>query len=222
MKMKRFQLLIRTFWFRIPVIILLACSCNTKTIKDELNILTVPAGEKYTAIDQSGTTILPSGRFLTPAGEMVRITSDPFGMAVSPDGKKVVTLHNGVFTVIDPGTMRTLRIPDYIEKIKSPFSNGSFLGVAFLDSKTICISGGDNGAVLLYDIENLTRVDSISLNGMIGDTEFVDSFTSDLVYNEKNNEILVLDRANFRMVRINAATRELTASVKVGRQPFGL
>ncbi len=204
------------------LILILITSCKTKSLQ-EFDILTVPAGDKFTSINIGGTTILPSGRFLTPAGSLIRITSDPFGMTTSPDGKRSVTLHNGVFTIIDLETLKTVRIPDYQKKIKSPLSNGSFLGIAFLkDSKTICLSGGDNGAVIIYDIDNFTRLDSISLNGNFHGINYVDSFTSDLVFNDKNNELLVLDRGNFRIVRIDLTTRKITASVKVGRLPFGL
>ena len=165
----------------------------------------------------------PSGRFVTPAGQTIRITHDPFGMAISPDGKKAVTLHNGVFTIIDLLSLEYTRVPSYDKKIISPLSNGSFLGVVFApDSKTIFLSGGDNGAVIIYDIVALQRLDSVSLNGKINGEEFDDSFTSDLVLNENNNELLVLDRGNFRMVRIELATKKITASVPVGRQPFGL
>jgi DNA-binding beta-propeller fold protein YncE len=144
-------------------------------------------------------------------------------MAISPDGKKAVTLHNGVFTIIDLQSLEHTRVPSYDKKIISPLSNGSFLGVAFsADSKTIYLSGGDNGAVIIYDITALQRLDSISLNGKINGKDFDDSFTSDLVLNESNNELLVLDRGNFRMVRINLGTKRITASVPVGRQPFGL
>jgi len=191
--------------------------------QNKIDILTVPAGDQFTHIDPEGTTILPSGRFLTPAGDLIRITNDSFGMAVSPDGKTSVTLHNGVFTIIDLQSLGTTRVPSYDKKIKSPLSNGSFLGVAFSnDSKTVFLSGGDNGAVIIYDIKNLARLDSISLNGKARGVEYHDSFTSDLVYNEQNNELLVLDRGNFRMVRIDLTTKQITASVNVGRQPFGL
>jgi DNA-binding beta-propeller fold protein YncE len=199
---------------------ILSCS---EVSKDKVEILTVPAGEEFTRIVPGGLTVLPSGRFLSPAGELVRITSDPFGMAVSPDGTKAVTLHNGVFTIIDLASLETKRVPDYDKKIKSPFSNGSFLGVAFSkDPATIFISGGDNGAVIVYNIDKPERTDSISLNGEFGGVTYKDSFTSDLVYNEEENELLVLDRGNFRMVRIDLDMRKITASVKVGRQPFGL
>ena len=124
--------------------------------------LQVPAKNQYCIINEKGVSILPSGRFLTPAGSLVRITSHPFGMAISPDGKKAVTLHNGVFTIIDLASMQATRVPGYNQEIsvplaheplagnsvsadtsitkiiKSPFTNGSFLGVAFApDSKIV-------------------------------------------------------------------------------------
>ena len=144
-------------------------------------------------------------------------------MAISPDGKKIVTIHNGVFTIIDNETLANTRVPSYDGSIKSPFSNGSFLGVAFSpDSKKLYLSGGDNGAVIVYDIEKFQRLDSISLNSIIDSVDYEDSFTSDLLLNENKNELLVLDRGNFRLVRIDLATGMITASIKTGRQPFGL
>ena len=182
---------------------------------------------------------MPSGRYLTPAGQTIQIAHDPFGMAISPDGSKTVTLHNGVFTVIDNATLKSIMVgwigdvpgndrtdfaaASYRNSIPSPLPNGSFLGVAFgRDNKTVYLSGGDNGSVIIYDIEKFKKLDSISLNGKADGVEYGDSFTSDLVFNGAGNELLVLDRGNFRMVRIDLNTRKITASIPTGRQPFGL
>lgn len=189
----------------------------------KVSILTVPGKNEYTNINTDGASVLPSGRYVTPAGKTIRVTHDPFGMAVSPDGTKTVTLHNGVFTIINNNSLEHTRVPSYDGAISSPLSNGSFLGVAFSnDSKTVYLSGGDNGAVIIYDIDKLQRLDSISLNGTIDGVTYDDSFTSDLLLNQNKNELLVLDRGNFRMVRIDLTTKKITASVKTGRQPFGL
>lgn len=186
-------------------------------------VLTVPGVNKYTHIDTGGVSVLASGRYITPAGKTIRITHDPFGLAVSPDGKKTVTLHNGVFTIIDNTSLESIRIPSYDGKIPSPLNSGSFLGVAFgADSKTIYLSGGNNGEVEVYDIEQLKKTDSITLNGKVDSVDYEDSFTSDLLVNEDNHELLVLDRGNFRMVRIDLRTKKITASISTGRQPFGL
>ena len=209
--------------FRLMIVVLFASSCPAGMAQNKVEILSVPAGNRFTEISHNGTTVLPSGRFLNPAGDLIQITNDPFGMAISADGKKAVTLHNGVFSIIDIQTLNAIRVPSYDNKIKSPLSKGSFLGIAFSkDSKTVYMSGGDNGAVIVYNIETLNRLDSISLNGTVDGIPYGDSFTSDLVLNEANKELLVLDRANFRMVRIDLATRKITASIKVGRLPFGL
>ena len=226
------------------VIIFLFSSSLVLAQSKKQTVLQVPAKNKFCSIQTNGISILPSGRFVTPAGETIRITHDPFGLAISPNGKKAVTLHNGVFTIIDIATLQHIRVPGYNNTINSPLAHsplggneptqtlpqktltsplpkGSFLGVAFAaDSKTVYLSGGDNGAVIAYDIENFIRLDSISLNGLINGVLFDDSFTSDLVLN--NNELLILDRGNFRLVRYNLSQQKITASIAVGRQPFGL
>jgi YVTN family beta-propeller protein len=208
---------------RFSLYLLLVASISVACTMKKIEILTVPAGNMPSVIRTDGSAILPSGRFLTPAGKLIRITDDPFGMTISPDSKKAVTLHDGVFTIIDLESLSTIRVPDYEKKIKSPLSNGSYLGVCFSeDSRTVYLSGGDNGAVIIYDIESLTRLDSISLNGIVDGVEYGDSFTSDLLVNSNGNELLVLDRANFRMVRIDLGSKKITSAIKVGRQPFGL
>jgi YVTN family beta-propeller protein len=230
---------------KIPVLCLLFFTTGTYAQQKSVTILQVPGKDQFAKINEKGISVLPSGRFLTPAGNLIRITNDPFGMAIAPNGKKAVTLHNGVFTIIDLGSLQNTRVPSYNKKItsplthepltvssfatdsikaqviKSPLSNGSFLGVAFAaDSKTVYLSGGDNGAVIIYDIENFKRIDSISLNGKVDGAEFDDSFTSDLLLND--DELLLLDRGNFRLVRYNLTHKKITASIPAGRQPFGL
>ena len=232
----------------VPSLIVMSLlSFSGKAQHKKVTVLSVPAASQFCKIAPNGISVLPSGRFVTPAGDVIRITNKPFGMAISPDGKKAVTLHNGVFTIIDLATLQNTRVPGYDQKLVSPLTHeplntpafktdsiiqtiiptalpqGSFLGVAFApDSKTVYLSGGDNGAVIVYDIEKLQRIDSISLNGKVNGTDFDDSFTSDLLLNATNNELLILDRGNFRLVRYNIIDKKITASIPAGRQPFGL
>ena len=191
--------------------------------QQKATLMQVPGIDQFCKIDPQGASVLPSGRLITPAGQFVRITSKPFGLAISPDGKKAVSLHNGVISIIDLTTMDATRVPSYDRKIASPLKNGSFIGVVFApDSKTVYLSGGDNGKLIIYDTEARTTISEISLNGTINGIEYKDSFTSDLVLNEEKNEILALDRGNFRLVRIDLSTKKVTASIPAGRQPFGL
>ncbi|MEI7733825.1 MAG: phosphoesterase [Ferruginibacter sp.] len=229
------------------ILLLAAIITGTAAVAQLKSVTTlqVPGKNQFATINEKGISVLPSGRWLTPAGSLIRITNDPFGMAVSPNGKKAVTLHNGVFTIIDIASLQKIRVPSYNQKINSPLAHepvsgnvfasdsfqttiipsplkdGSFLGVAFAaNSKTVYLSGGDNGAVIVYDIENMQRVDSISLNVKVDGEDFEDSFTSDLLLND--NELLILDRGNFRLVRYDLMSKKITASIPAGRQPFGL
>ncbi len=204
-----------------PILVLFLIGCNS-SVKN-VQVLQVPGKDQFCKIDKSGVTVLPSGRYVSMAGETIPITNDPYGMAVSPDGQKAVTLHDGVITIINLADLSAQRIPSYDKKIPSPLTKGSFLGVAFAtDSRYVYLSGGDKGDVVIYDTEKLALKASISLNGKINGEEYQDSFTSDLMFNPDKNELLVLDRGNFRLVRIDLASKKITASIKVGRQPFGV
>jgi DNA-binding beta-propeller fold protein YncE len=185
--------------------------------------LSVPGYKEYASIKPGNKSVLPSGRYVSPAGQTIQITHDPFGLRISPDGQTAITLHNGVISIIALSDMRSTRIPDYENKFDIPLKNGSFLGLAFHPATTIVyLSGGDDGTVIVYDYKNLKTIDKIDLNGVFENTNYVDSFTSDLVYNPSNDELLVLDRGNFRLVRINLKNKTITASIPTGRQPFGL
>ncbi len=192
-----------------------------------IQILTVPAADQpgkaeFCRLDTTFQTysVLPSGRYVTPAGQTIRITNDPFGLAVSPDGRRAVTLHDGVMSVIDlTGKLQATRFPRYGSKQNAPVKDGSFLGVAIApDGKTAYLSNGDKGRVVIFDLDKQETIGDINLN----DSTFTDSFTSDLLLNSDKNELLALDRGNFRLVRIDLATRKITASIPAGRQPFGL
>ena len=190
---------------------------------NENSYFTVPGFKEYASIKPSGKSVLPSGRYVSPAGQTIQITDDPFGLKISPDGKTAISLHNGVISIISLSDMRTKRIPDYEKTVESPLKKGSFLGLAFHpDSNFVYLSGGDEGTVIVYDYKNFKTIDKIDLNGKFGNRVYEDSFTSDLVYNPNKNELLVLDRGNFRLVRIDSKKKMITASIPTGRQPFGL
>jgi len=187
------------------------------------HLLEVPGRDSLCVVRPGGVSVLPSGRFVKPAGRVHRITHDPFGLTVSPDGRRAVALHNGVLTILRLDTDSVIRVPDYDGDPASPFPKGSLLGASFHpDGRTVFLSCGDAGTIIAYDCERLAVVDSFRLDGPSGDSVYHDSFTSDLIYNEAADEILALDQANYRLVRIDRKSRRVTASIPVGRLPFGL
>src|SRR5258708_12500527 len=101
-------------------------------------------------------------------------------MVVLAGGGRVVNLDSGVFRIINKATLDNIRVPSYDGQIPSPLSNGSFLGVAFAsDNRTIYLSGGDNGAVIVYDIADRRRTALLSLNGLLHSVDSHASSTSD-------------------------------------------
>ena len=64
---------------------LLVISVSHVNGQNKKTILTVPGFNQLTKIDTANNTVLPSGRFISPAGKTLRITHDPFGLAISPD-----------------------------------------------------------------------------------------------------------------------------------------
>ena len=193
---------------------------HTEGVKDFGNR---PKSEIENPKSMGGVSILPSGRFVTPVGKVTRITRGAFGLAISPDEKRAVILHhNGVVTVMDLVKNEAVRVPSYDGKIK-PLDTETFLGVAFAnDNKTVYLSGGDKGSVVVFDAVAFKKIDTISLDGTFNGEKFEDSFTSDLTINPIKNELLVLDRGNNRLVRIDISSKKITASVPVGRIPFGV
>ena len=199
--------------------LLFVISGNTQIVK----YLSVPGYNELSKIDTSGYSVLPSGRYVQPAGQSIRITHDPFGLAISPDQKVAITMHENAITLIDLQTMQQKRIPDYLKPKENPLKKGSFLGVAFHTNKNIAyLSGGDEGSVIIYDYVKYKKVDSILLDGIFAGVKYEGSFTSDLIYSAQKNELFILDRGNFRLVRYSIDQKKIIASIPTGRQPFGL
>ncbi|HOW72429.1 MAG TPA: phosphoesterase [Phycisphaerae bacterium] len=183
-----------------------------------------PGREEFCRMEPGGVSVLPSGRYVTPAGVVVRITADPFGMALSRDGSRVVAVHDQVLTVLEvaqPGS--AVRYPSYDGKLATPFKNGAFMGVQVTrDSRLAYLSGGNDGSIVVFDLVAGKRLDAITLNGVFDGRAYEDSLTGDMVLSDDGRRLFVLDQFNFRLVVVDLEERRVIASVKVGRFPFGL
>ena len=135
--------------------ILAMMAFSVTSLGQQIPPFTIPFANSYCSIDTAGTSILPSGRGVNPAGERLRITRAPFGMAVSPNGKWAVILHNDAVTRVDLGSqkMSAKRYPDWDGKGLNVLKGASFIGAQFgLDSRRVYLSGGDRGVVVVYDL----------------------------------------------------------------------
>lgn len=188
-----------------------------------------PSGERYVVIQTEGETVLPHGRILTPQGRQYRIPPHPFGMAMSADGKVLVTVNGGtgpfsITVVKNPNSANPLisQIPPYNEQSNDTnrdLLHSTFIGAAVDDlNDLIYASGADKGTIELFKISNGAKVHTIELSS----TQYPDAYTTDLALSKDGKTLYALDLANYRMAVINTQTRRVIASVGVGRNPFAL
>jgi YVTN family beta-propeller protein len=194
---------------------------------------TAPAGDRPARIDRQGATVLPNGRLLTPLGRHTLIAPHPYGLRLSPDGRVLVASSSGMgpiaLTILrDPGQpvpmvrqVPAVEVTD--EKEQEKELNATFMGLAITpDNRTLFASGGDDGAVLRYNLETGARLAVIPLNGAIAGREYADSFAGDLALSSDGQWLYVVDHANFRVVIIDTQSGRVARSVPVGRYPFGI
>ncbi len=191
--------------------------------------LSAPAGNRPVKIDRTGETVLPSGRLITPLGKQVIVAPHPYGLALSPDGKTLVTVNSGIkpfsFSIITGlGTSE----PQVVQIPPSPGSNDDdpqsvFLGAAIApDNRTLYVSEGDNGNVGVFDLETHQRIGSINLDGTYQGASFNHSLTGTLELSRDGHQLYVLDLAHFRLVIVDTQSKKILSSTPVGRMPFGL
>lgn len=144
--------------------------------------LEAPAGNRYAERNPAGTTVLPNGRLLTPRGRQVLVAPHPYGLALSPDGKTLVTSNSGtgpfslsILTDLDSPTPLVAQIPPGMENSKASI-NAVFMGVAIApDNRTLYASGGNDGILLVLDAPTRKKLAEIPLDGVIDGVKVVAS-----------------------------------------------
>ena len=191
--------------------------------------LQAPAGERPVKIDPAGDTVLPNGRLITPLGTQVKVAPHPYGMALSPDGKTLVTANSGtapfslsIITELQNAQPTVVQIPP---GFKSPDADPAsiYLGVAIApDNRTLYASEGNNGCVGVWDLTTHQRLASLSLDADFQGKKYTHSLTGDLKLSADGRRLHVLDFAHFRLVIIDTLSKRIVSSTAVGRMPFAL
>src|SRR2546428_12896260 len=152
---------------------------KTPDIRGEL---LAPAGDRPARIDPAGETILPNGRLLTPRGKQVKVAPHPYGLALSPDGKTLVTANSGTapfsFSIITDVGSRDPKVVQVPPGYKSPGADPDsvYMGVAIApDNRTVYVAEGNNGRVGIFDLVTRRRLDSVSLDGGFQGKSYVHS-----------------------------------------------
>ena len=175
-----------------------------------------PAVDRPVKIDLSGETILPNGRLITPLGRHVKVAPHPYGLALSPDGKTLVTANSGthpfsasIITQLDSPEPQVDQIPPGFKPADAD-PDSVFLGVAVgPDNRTLYLSEGNNGRVGIFDLVTHQRLYSLSLDGTFQGKTYANSLTAALQLSPDGRRLYVLDLAHFRLVILDTDSKQI-------------
>lgn len=172
--------------------------------------------------------MLPGGRMISPLGLHHTTGPGPFGLAVSPDGKTIVSADGGPnrysLTILQRNengwSSKRLAAPKKGEpEAEQDDWRSVFMGVAFDErGRVLYASEGNSGRVRVLEMPRGTKLRVYDLN----QNGFRDSYTGDLALDGKRQLLYVVDQANFRVAVIDLKRHQFVASIRMGRLPFAL
>ena len=210
---------------------LLFCSCNPQNGSKEeaLWIISAPAGSQYTRIDRSGKTVIPNGRYITPAGKSIVTAPHPYGLTLSPDGNIAVTANSGT----DPLSITIIRNilsqrPEVEQIPPGPSTDKGVLASVFMglaispDNQTVYVAGGQENKIYLFDLNSGEKTGAIDCSFVSEERDYSHGYIGDLVLTKDGKTLYAVDQIGFRLAVVDTESKTLKQSVPVGRYPFGV
>ncbi|MBC7890695.1 MAG: hypothetical protein H7Y12_00655, partial [Sphingobacteriaceae bacterium] len=196
-------------------------------------LVSAPAGNRPTAVNPAGETVIPNGRIVRPIGRTYRIAPHPYGLTLSSDGKTVVTANSGTnpFSIsilknIFSGNPAITQIPN------SPKTDDDLLAAVFMglavspDNRVVYVAGGTTNKIFIFDLNTGKKLGEISGNGPRSNgadtTTYADGYLGDLVLTKDGKTLYAVDQIGFRLLIVDTKTRQVVANVPTGRYPFGV
>jgi YVTN family beta-propeller protein len=199
-----------------------------QSTKNELVVLSAPAGNLYTSINREGITVIPNGRLLSPSGRNFEVAPHPFGLALSNDGSTAVTANSGV-KPLSITIIRNLGTVPEIRQVPPGFSNDAgvlesvFMGLAVSpDNSKVYVAAGQENSVLVFDLSTGNKLDSVDCSVSENGINYPDGYIGDMALSKDGTHLFAVDQTNFRLVIIDTRKRKVINSVQVGRYPFGV
>ena len=211
------------------VTLLFLASCSSENSPNAVWIASAPAGSEFTKIDKSGKTVIPNGRYITPAGKSITTAPHPYGLTVSPDGQTAVTANSGT----SPLSITIVRDlfdaePEVHQVPPGPSTDKGVLASVFMglaissDNQTIYVAGGQENKIYLFDVNTGESKGTVDCSFQSDKVDYSHGYIGDLVLSRDGKTLYAVDQIGFRMVIIDTETRSLMHSVPVGRYPFGI
>ena len=204
--------------------ILTGCSDRQK----HLMVLSAPAGNLRTAVNKDGVTVIPNGRFLTPAGISLVVAPHPFGLALSNDGNTAVTANSGVRPLSISIIHNLTKSPEIMQIPPGHLTDAGVLESVFMglaispEDDKVYVSGGQENRILVFDLISGNKTDSVDCSVSEDGSEHPDGYIGDMVITKDGRYIYAVDQMNFRLIIIDTRKMMVINSVQVGRYPFGV
>jgi YVTN family beta-propeller protein len=190
-------------------------------------LMRAPSGERYVERNETGASILPNGRFITPDGPLFRVKPHPYGLTMSQDGRWVVTVSSdgpqlSILDLADPDNPKIASIPEHGESAEGVL-DACFMGAAIgPDNRTLYVAGGGDWSLMGFDLETRERLFRMDCAHESEGQTFEHGYLGDLRLTRDGKTIYAVDQSNFRMLIIDVEGRQVVRSIGVGRYPFGI
>jgi len=219
----------KTISYFLLLVLLAACNLQNDTQDDVLWIISAPAGNEFTGIDKAGKTVIPNGRYITPAGKSIITAPHPYGLTLSSDGKIAVTANSGT----NPLSITIVRNilsqhPEVQQVPPGPASDKGVLASVFMglaispDNQTVYVAGGQANRIYLFDTNTGEEKGSIDCSFVDEKVDYSHGYIGDLELSKDGKTLYAVDQIGFRMVIVDVESKTLKHSVPVGRYPFGI
>jgi len=217
------------YLYPLLFVILISCKFKSNVNDEELWIISAPAVNEFTKIDKNGPTVIPNGRYISPAGKSIVTAPHPYGLTLSRDGNIAVTANSGT----SPLSITIVRNilseePDVQQVPPGPSTDKGVLASVFMglaispDNQTVYVAGGQENKIYMFDIDTGKKKDSIDCTYVSGDIDYSHGYIGDLTLSTDGLTLYGVDQIGFRMVIIDTDSKKLVHSVPVGRYPFGI
>jgi YVTN family beta-propeller protein len=188
-----------------------------------------PAGKRYALRRPGAASILPGGRIIAPLGQQQITGPGAFGLAISPNGRHVLTANGGP-NRYSLSILRGEKSGWLVKHVVAPRNEQEetgdgdddwrsvFMGLAFSGNGTAYASEGNSGFIRRVSIPGGDGKQFLDLD----QEGFSDSYSGDLAIDEQRELLYAVDQANFRLAVIDLQRKQVVSSVRLGRLPFAI
>jgi YVTN family beta-propeller protein len=211
------------------LLLLIACDSQNNSQQDTLWIISAPSGNEITKIEKSGKTVIPNGRYITPAGKSILTAPHPYGLTLSPNGNIAVTANSGTNPLSITIVRNILAQHPEIQQIPpGPSTDKGVLASVFMglaispDNQIVYVAGGQENKIFLFDASSGEARGTIDCSDNSGDTDYSHGYIGDLKLSKDGRTLYAVDQIGFRMIILDTEAKMLMQSIAVGRYPFGI